>query len=175
MKEKKLIKEAKNGDKKAFEELILYYHKDLYKIARTRLSKEDDINDAIQDTILMVFKSLEDLRDISKFRSWLITILINQCNSIYKKNNLSSFISYESINAEKIYTENLLHTDIEFYSLIDKVDTDERTILILHYIENYKFKEIANILQMNEATVRSKFFRAKKKIQNDMKEDDYNE
>lgn len=175
MKEKRLIKKAINGNKKAFEELILYYHKDLYKIARTRLSNEDDICDAIQETILSVYNSLETLRDISKFKSWLITILINQCNSIYKKNSLSNIVSYESINAEKIYTENLLHTDIEFYSLIDKVDTDERTILILHYVENYKLKEIANILQMNEATVRSKLFRAKKKIQNDMKEDDYNE
>ena len=47
-----LIKKAKKGDKSAFSEVILYYQNDLYKIARTRLSENADIEDAVQETII---------------------------------------------------------------------------------------------------------------------------
>lgn len=168
---KKLIKKAKKGNKQAFEKLILYYEKDLYKIARVRLANEEDINDAIQETIIAVYESIDDLREISKFKSWMITILINKCNSVYKKNSLYNQVSYENINAEEFLYKNFdINSDVEFFSLINKLDLDERTILILHYVEKYKLTEIAQILNMKDSTVRSKLLRAKSKIKNDLEE-----
>lgn len=168
---KKLIKKAKKGNKQAFEKLILYYEKDLYKIARVRLANEEDINDAIQETIIAVYESIDDLREISKFKSWMITILINKCNSAYKKNSLYNQVSYENINAEEFLYKNFdINSDVEFFSLINKLDLDERTILILHYVEKYKLTEIAQILNMKDSTVRSKLLRAKSKIKNDLEE-----
>lgn len=168
---KKLIKKAKKGNKQAFEKLILYYEKDLYKIARVRLANEEDINDAIQETIIAVYESIDDLLEISKFKSWMITILINKCNSVYKKNSLYNQVSYENINAEEFLYKNFdINSDVEFFSLINKLDLDERTILILHYVEKYKLTEIAQILNMKDSTVRSKLLRAKSKIKNDLEE-----
>ena len=58
-----LIERAKNGDEQAFTEIIVSIESDLYKIARMRLECEDDINEAVQETIIQTFKSLKKLRN----------------------------------------------------------------------------------------------------------------
>lgn len=168
----KLVKKAKNGDKKAFEQLILYYQEDLYKIAKAHLFIEDDINDAIQETIILAYEYIGNLTNISKFKSWLIRILINECNAIYRKKKQENSVSYDSLEIEKYIKQDYeMKNNLEFYSLISNLDTEEKSILILYYVEGYKPKEISKILDINNNTVRSKILRAKNKIKNDLKED----
>lgn len=80
-----LITEAKNENKKAFSELFLSISDDLYKIAKTRIAIEDDIDDAIQETMIEVYKSISKLKDEKRFKKWVIKILINKCNRIYRR------------------------------------------------------------------------------------------
>lgn len=82
-----LIKKAQKGDKEAFIQAINLYLSQLYKVAGARLSSEEDIGDAIQDAILSAFKNLKTLRNPCYFRTWLVRILINQCNDITKQNS----------------------------------------------------------------------------------------
>ena len=89
-----LIEKAKNNDKRAFSELIVAIEKELYLIAKTKLKNDDDIGDAIQETIYKSYKNLRKLRDNSLFKTWIIKILINECNNIYKKKRKYA-ISYE--------------------------------------------------------------------------------
>lgn len=167
-----LVKKAKKGNVEAFEQIILYYKNDLYKIAQVRLKKPDDIDDAIQETIISAYQSIHKLINISKFKTWLITILINQCNRIYNKNKKNNTISYEFIEAEKFVSKDYI-SDInyEFDELIKSLDIDEKTILVLYYCNGYKTKEISKILNINENTVRSKMLRAKNKLKEELKED----
>ena len=79
-----LIEKAKNNDKRAFSELIISIEKELYLIAKTKLKSDDDIGDAIQEAIYKSYKNLRKLRDNSLFKTWIIKILINECNNIYK-------------------------------------------------------------------------------------------
>ena len=161
--EKELVKQAKKGNKKAFEEIILHYQNDLYRIAKTRFNDEEDINDAIQETIISAYESIGKLFNTDKIKSWLITILINKCNHIYKQKQKNNFISYENINAER-YVSSLdkNDSDLEFNNLINLLNDDEKTIIVLYYAEGYKTKEIAKILKMKESTVRNKILRAKR-------------
>lgn len=168
-----LIKKAKKGDIDAFEEVILYYKNDLYKIARTRLNKSDDIDDAIQETIITAYQSIHKLINISKFKSWLITILITKCKYIYKQKN--NTISYDNIDAEKFISNySDINSNIEFYNLLDALDNDEKTIMVLYYSEGYKTKEISKILNINDSTIRNKISRARKKLEKILKEESKN-
>lgn len=165
------VKKAKKGDKKAFEKLIVYYQNDLYKIAKTRLKENDDIDDAIQETIISAYKSIKYLFNDSKFKSWLITILINKCNYIYKQKEKIKTISYDYLDGEKYISPKIeFESNIEFNNLMDLLNNDEKTILVLYYCEGYKSKEIAKILKMKDSTVRNKILRAKKKLKNDLEE-----
>lgn len=164
-----LIKQAQKGNSNAFEEIILDYKNILYKIAKTRLSNIDDIEDAVQETIISAYQSLYKLRDITKFKSWIITILINKCNRINKKKSKQN-VSYEEIDTEKYIGKYDVLTSMGFDELISVLNKDEKTIITLFYSEDYTSKEISKILKLNENTVRRKISNARKKIERRIKE-----
>lgn len=164
-----LVKKAKNNDENAFDELIILIEKELYLIAKIKLKNDDDIADAIQETILKCYQNIHKLRDTKLFKTWTIKILINECNKIYRKKEKYK-ISIEDneienyIKAEENYDEN-----IDFNILIKKLETEEKLILTLYYCSGYTTKEISKILHKNENTIRSKMARAKFKLKNQLK------
>lgn len=164
----KLIKKAQKGNKEAFNELILYYEHDLYNIAKSRLYNEDDVCDAIQETIFIAYQSIKKLLNTSKFKNWLIKILINECNKIYK-NKKDTVYNIDDKSDSITYEKN--DSDLEFLNLMSVLDTDEKNIFILYYQEGYTTKEISKILNLNQNTVLSKISRGKKKIKSTLKED----
>ena len=166
-----LIKRAKKGDNKAFQELIIYYKNDLYKIAKTRLSNIEDIDYAIKETIISAYESIHILVNLSKFKSWIITILINKCNAIYNRKQKDNIVSYDFMEGEKFIPKvHDINSNIEFDALLRPLNSDERTIVVLYYNEGYKVEEISKILKINSNTVKTKLYRARKKIMEDLKE-----
>lgn len=166
-----LVKKAKKGNKEAFTELILYIQQDLYKIAKTKLDQEADIYDAVQETIISAYNSIEKLSDCSKFKSWIFKILINKCNDIYRNQTTHNNISFEANECEKYLSDCVLFdTNVDFENLLNLLNDDEKTIVLLYYVEGYTSKEIAHILGIKDTTVRSKILRAKKRIEENLKE-----
>lgn len=164
----KLVNKAKNGDKEAFCELILIVKDDLYKIAKSRLgNKEDDIFDAIQETIISAYISIGKLKKVLSFKSWIIKILINECNDILKKKSNYNEISFEENEYENYISNNALtmqEEKIKFEDLISILNEEEKKIMVLYYINGYNTNEIAKTLDIKPNTIRSKMSRAKAKI-----------
>ena len=170
-----LIEEAKRGNPNAFTELIVCIKNDLYKIARMRLTCEDDINEAVQETIIIAFKSVKKVRESKFFKTWIIKILINECNKIYKINQKNNFVQYENVNYESnsYEIENKIN-DLDFDLLINLLNYDERIAITLYYLEDFTTQEISKILKEPEGTIKSRISRAKNKIKNICKGDIYN-
>ena len=82
-----LITEAKNGDKEAFVRLIRMNKQSLYKTAWIYLRDEQDIADALQNTILSCYENIQRLREPKYFKTWLMRILINECKDILRQKN----------------------------------------------------------------------------------------
>lgn len=164
---KKLVEKAMNGNKEAFSEIIESLKMDLYKIAKVRLKNEDDILDAIQETIVSSYKSIKKLNKPENFKKWIIKILINKCNNIYlqKKNN---YISFEDVSENLIQEEND-YNNLEMEDVLNYLTDEEKIIITLYYLEDYKSKEIAWLLDMNENTIKTKISRAKLKLKNKLK------
>ena len=160
-----LINQAKCGNEKAFIELIDNIKIDLYKIARTRLIVNDDIEDAVQETMIEAFNSLKTLRNNNLFKKWNIKILINKCNKIYKKRKNN--ISYEELEAEKFVVDNSTDnviSNLEFDSMLKSLNYDEKIAVVLYYLEDYTTKDIAKVLKVSENTIKSRLRRAKLKM-----------
>lgn len=167
-----LIKKAQNGDKNAFTDIILQIRNDLYKIAKTRISNDDDIEDLIQDTMIETYKHIKKLREPEKFRMWVIKILINKCNKLYKKKYRKD-ISIDEYNLENyiiLNSQNDIEDDLNFYYLIKYLKYEERIVLVLHYMEQYSVKDISKILKTNENTIKTHLYRAREKIKERLKE-----
>lgn len=161
---KELVEKAKNGDEKAFIELIISINDYLYKIARTRLYCQDDIEDVIQDTILSAYCSIKKLKHPEFFKTWIIKILINNCNKVYNDKSKND-IHYEDYLLESYSKEqNEFESNIDFYILLKNLNYNERIVIVLYYGLGYKINEISKILETNENTIKSRLARGKEKI-----------
>ena len=160
-----LISKAKNGDKASFSELMLQIKDELYKIAKVRLKNDEDVFDAIQETMLVAYKSLKKLKHNQYFKTWTIKILINECNKVYNFKSNKVLCSYEEmLNNKNVYTNDNTEEKLNFEFICNKLNKEDGTIILLYYMENYTDKEIGTILNINENTVRTKRTRAKEKI-----------
>ena len=167
-----LIKRAKDGDKEAFTELMLSIEEELYRISKVRLKNEDNIADAIQNTMLIAFKSIKRLKHVEYFKTWIIRILVNECNYIYRKNKKVE-ISYEDIQNDINISEfDKVDEKLDFDFICSKLDYKERMIIILYYKDRFTDKEIGKILNIKENTVKTKRTRIKQKIKKFIKKGD---
>ena len=156
----KLVQKAILGDTDAFLELMEKNSLSMYKVARGILGNDDDAADAIQDTILSCFEKIQTLQKPKYFKTWMIRILINECNQIlrhYKKVQITGEIPEAPRQDQSL-------AEFEFKEMLNLVDEKYRIILILYYVEEYKISEIADILEMNENTVKTRMARAREQL-----------
>ena len=157
-----LVVEAKRGNKEAYSKLIESVEKDLYKVARARLNNEEDCKDVIQDTIITAYLNIGKLKNNSKFKPWIIKILINKCNSFYGKNKKREEIA-EKCKTDYEVTEDF-DSKINFEDIIKSLNEKERKIFELYYDDGLTIKQISRMLNINENTVKTNLSRGKIKI-----------
>lgn len=159
-----LIERAQNGDEKAFTKLIVSIQMTLYRVAKTKLSCDDDINEAVQETMIQTFKSIKKIRQPEFFKTWVIKILINNCKKVYKKNKKIEEVSYNDEVLNDMYYKIDDYNDIDFFYIIKNLDYNERITLTLYYAEKFTTKEISKILNQPESTIKNRISRARKKL-----------
>lgn len=162
---KELVLKAQKGDNKAFTDLMLYIKDDLSKISRTRNLNELDRADALQETMIEIYKSIKKLKQPNKFKNWAIKILINKCNKIHKMKYRNE-IPLEEYNFDNLQTNPIrnIEDNFDFNDIINVLNSDEQLITFLYYSEEYSAKEIAKTINMNENTVYTHLHRARKKL-----------
>ena len=158
------IKLAKDGDKEVFESLINEQLTALYRVAKGILRLEEDIEDAIQNTILTAFNKIKYLREDKYFKTWLIRILINECNKIY---NYNKRVVMEVV--EDTYTVDI-SSNVDLYDAMSKLSEEIRVTTILYYFEDMSYKEISKVLEVSEGTIKSRLFRGREKLYEILKE-----
>lgn len=170
-----LVKKALSGDAQAFLKLMDINQPAMLRIAHGFFTQESDVADAIQDTILNAYEHLPSLKEARYFKTWLIRILINNCNHIYDKNK--KYVSMdiitpdiESVACEAEPADSPLY---RFRELLSYVSPENRLCFQLYYGEEFTTKEIADILHINESTIRSRMHREKIKLKTQLLQDGY--
>jgi RNA polymerase sigma-70 factor, ECF subfamily len=152
---------AKKGDKDAFKRLIDKYELSLYIVARGFLKQKVDIEDALQETIIKSYKGIVNLRKNEFFKTWIIRIMINECTKILQKKKSLIYLEDAAITEDEDRNE---VSQMEIMDVINSLDEDLRIVTLLFYYEDLPQKEIAQVLNIPSGTVRSRLFRAKKRL-----------
>lgn len=160
------VKLAKKGDKEAFSRLIESNKASLYRVALSMLTEKQDIEDAIQSSILKAYQGVIHLKKNEFFKTWLIRILINECKSILNRNK--KVIHIEEINKELSITDD--YRNLEITSAVNSLDEDLRIVTTLFYFEDIPQKDIAKALGIPEGTVKTRLSRARTKLYELLKE-----
>ena len=104
--QRQLIKKAKLGDTKAFSQLYAEIYKDLYRFALYMTKHTQDAEDAVSEAVISAYENISGLKKENSFKSWMFTILNNECKKILRKNgNTSNQVSEEdakNLGAEEI-------------------------------------------------------------------------
>ena len=152
--------------------------KSLYSIVITYLSNTEDINNVIQETILKAYKNIHTLKHNEYFKTWILKILINECKNLYKDkykqtqafNNIVNTTEYQTIYQ---FEDNFINS-FDLRNSIKNLTSMEQIILKLYYAYDYTTPEIADILNENVNTIKSKLLRTRHKLEQDRKEGEVN-
>lgn len=176
--EKKIIEKVLGGDANAFEELVLKYEKTVYNLALRMVGDRDDASDMTQEAFIKAYGSLSSFRGDSKFSVWIYRIATNVCldflRSKSRKQQVSLTVSDDDdedaqldIPDPKADPEQQLIKKISMQSVEEGLKTlpdKQRQILVMRELGGMSYAEIGAALSLEEGTVKSRIFRARKRL-----------
>ena len=156
------IKEAKSGNKEAFEEIIMENIDYFYNIAYIILKNEEDASDAISNTVLKAYTKIKQLQKDEFFKTWITKILKNECYNIIRKNKKIVYI--EEYKQENLKYSHEKDEQVDIKKAIQSLNENLSQIVILYYIQDKSIVEISKILKIPQGTVKSRLSRARCEI-----------
>lgn len=171
------IEKLKVGDTEAFDKLITTYTDDIYKLLIRITGNCEEACDLTQETFLRALKGIKNFRGKSSLKTWLFRIAINASNSRFRwwQKRGAFVLSFESkeVDLRKLTSkelENPEETTLQkerdklLIEALMKLPKDFRNAVILRDIEGFSYEEIAEILQVNLGTVKSRIARGREEL-----------
>ena len=171
-----LIKAAKSGNDSAFEELVYRYDKSVLAIALNYVQDSDTAKDIYQDVLIRVYRGLKNFEMRSEFSTWLFRITTNVCLTYKSRERKREFISldeqietddeevakFEIVDAEPDPGETAGSSDIGdiIRDAVESLSVKQKMTFVLKHYEGYKIREIAEMLNCKEGTVKKYLFDA---------------
>ena len=163
--EKKEKTKKKEREKKdLIEAIILEKYQQYYRLAYSYVHNEADASDIVQNGAYKALRSSYTLEQVQYAETWVYRIMLNECFQYLKR---PSVLSYEAIQEENgIETEVTEDPDqnLDLQRALETLSDRDRVVIILKYFEDKKLEEIADILEENVSTVKSRLYRSIKKL-----------
>ena len=162
-----LVTLAKSGNADAFGELYELYYKEMFCYARYVTGDEELAKDAVSDAVLSAFRQIGSLKKNEAFKGWLFKILCASCKRQYTENqHKNALVWLDGDDGVEKYPlpPDGTEEQIALREALAILTHEEREIVILSTLEEYKSHEIAQMLGIKAVTVRSKLKRALKKM-----------
>jgi RNA polymerase sigma-70 factor, ECF subfamily len=181
--DKQLIDRVKNGEKAAYDLLVLKYQQRIVNLVSRFVRNQSDALDVTQEAFIKAYRALPNFRGESAFYTWLYRIAVNTAkNHLAVQSRRPSGNNYDVSEIEQIEGADALKEQATPESLILKdelqatvlkaiedLPEDLKTAIMLREIEGLSYEEIANVMECPIGTVRSRIFRAREAIENEMK------
>lgn len=166
-----LISRFLRGDSMAFEQLVYRYDRSVLSIAARFTNCADDAKDIYQETFIRVFKGLPKFKQESEFSTWLYRIATNVCLtriSMKRKEQSVSFDSNENNDVkDKTVSDHGADTDLRKKEITSTVNDalqhlspQQRMVFVLRHFHDHKIKEIAEMMDCAEGTIKKYLFEA---------------
>lgn len=185
MPEEELIERLKNGDESAFAELVHTHEKLVFNLALRYVKNYDDASDITQAVFITVYRSIGGFKGKSKLSTWLYRITVNECVDYSRRNKLyhARTLPLDQLNGEgesteiplpdQSYDPDVCYEKRELQNTIrhavESLPPVSREIIILRDVHDLSYAEIAEVLNVELGTVRSRLARARIRLRNKLK------
>ena len=180
--DQRLVVRAQQGDKRAFDVLVLKYQQRIASVVSRYLRDQDEVADVSQEAFIKAYRALANFRGDAQFYTWLYRIAINTAkNHLVAKSrrppntdkdiNDGEFSENSVVLEAEDQPEALLARDqlqAVILAAVDDLQEDLRTALMLREFDGLSYEEIAEIMACPVGTVRSRIFRARETIEKKM-------
>jgi RNA polymerase sigma-70 factor, ECF subfamily len=165
------------GDKRAFEVLYDRHNKALYRYFHRMLWRDEErAEDMVQDFFMKIIKNPHLFDEKRKFSTWMYSVAHNMCKNEYRSKEIRQPVSVEASGID-FATENDFEKKIDrkkFMSRLseelEQMDEMQRTTFVLRYEENLSIREISEVLECSEGTVKSRLFYTLRKLAGKLEE-----
>lgn len=156
-------------DSQDYEKAVDAYADTVYRIAYNYTYSKADSEDVLQNVFLKLFQSVQDFENEEHLKGWLIRVAVNECRNLHRSFWKRNIVRMEEI--EKSVQDFLPDEETDLHNALLKLPGKYRIIIHMYYYEEYKTKEISSILQINEATVRTRLARGRDRLKELLKEE----
>lgn len=178
--ESELVKRARRGDLAAYDDLVRRYQERIYATVYHMTSNHEDANDLTQDAFIKAFQALKSFKGGSSFYTWVYRIAVNKTLNFLKsrKNRTQYSLNDLDFNAENnpdlvaLISEKTPRREAGLTELQEKLNEamqqlseQHRLVVTLHDVQGLAHEEIAQIMDCNVGTVRSRLFYARQQLQ----------
>ena len=158
-----LVRKARQGDAEAFHGLVERHASYLYGLAVSLVGNTADAEDAVQETLAGAFRGLRAFREQSSVKTWLTGILVRQAASLFQRGERQRAGSLGADLEAARPPKTDLRLDVN--AAIVALRPDHREVIVLRELQGLSYEEIAQALQIPPGTVESRLFRARKELQ----------
>ncbi len=171
------VQEAANGNRGAFDAVAEKCYADIFKMIYYRTQSRMDAEDIAQEVFLLAFRNLATLKDPERFRAWLFQIASNKVKDHYRKKRLLRIFGSlpERVNPDEPESEQFQEPDAEarlqradfwdtFNRLVQRLSRKEKEVFLLKYLDHLSIREIAQVMNRSESTVKTCLYRAVNKF-----------
>ena len=164
------VAQARAGDTAAWDALFRRYQLPLYVYIFELVRDEQTSLDIVQETFINAARHLGSLRDDARFGSWLFGIAHQKCIQRWRKQAREEMLRDEFANAPAEFEsapDDLLireEEEAEFMKLLNELPPPQRSVLLLHFVEDFSLEEIAGVTGVSIGTVKSRLHYAKKSL-----------
>ncbi|WP_334072004.1 MULTISPECIES: RNA polymerase sigma factor [Paenibacillus] len=169
MVEQGLIRAAQTGDRDALITLLREIETHVYRTAYYILNNEQDALDAAQEALIRIYTKIDSYEEKAQFKTWVQRIVTNICiDKFRRKKPTVSIEEHELVfqgkeSVEREVMSGYLAQDIR--EAIDQLPEHHRTVVVLRYLQDFSYNEIADSLNLPLNTVKSYLFRARQQLQ----------
>jgi len=175
-----LVRRAQRGDLRAYDELVQRYQERIYATVYHMTSNHEDANDLAQESFIKAYQALRSFKGGSSFYTWLYRITVNKTINFLKQRKNRTHMSLNDLdfNTENnpdlvaLISENTPRRDAGLKELQEKLNAallklsePHRLVVVLHDVQGQSHEEIAEIMDCNIGTVRSRLFYARQQLQ----------
>lgn len=161
-----LLQDCKRGDRTALESLVRRYDRPVYNVAFRMLGSPDEAADVTQTVFLKTFENLDRFDPKYKLFSWIYRIAVNESINCLKRRNRQEQLSDTVVSSDRspdAMTE-AGRLNEELQAALMLLQEDHRAVIILRHFTEYSYRQIAEILEIPERTVKSRLYSARQKM-----------
>ncbi|MDR0267312.1 sigma-70 family RNA polymerase sigma factor [Paenibacillus sp.] len=159
------IRKAQQGDREAFIRLFRQLEPEMYGLSKSILKQDADCADAMQEATLKAFKSIAGLKQPQYFKTWVLRIVINECNQILRnQKRVVMMADVPEPEPEKLSCSDSGDIGSDIREKVSRLDDKLRIVTELFYFHDQSVKQIAQVLDISETAVRTRLHRARSRL-----------